>query len=169
MQSDIVHCSKVIGGHCGHKWRVNPRFILKTRADKGEILTTSRRKPTAPMGGVPEPVTGADKRLNLPARFVREHQGPPQVALCFSGPASDMLYAVVWLGRAPGARQPYRSTALATPNYSYEKRQRELAKKRKNEEKKQKKQVREPGDAGGDDQPSTENGHDNPPPAPAVD
>ena len=32
-----------------------------------------------------------------------------------------------------------RSTALATPNYSYEKRQRELAKKRKNEEKAQKK------------------------------
>ena len=32
-----------------------------------------------------------------------------------------------------------RSTALATPNYSYEKRQRELAKKRKAEEKRQKK------------------------------
>jgi hypothetical protein len=32
------------------------------------------------------------------------------------------------------------STALATPNYSYEKRQRELAKKRKAEEKRQKKQ-----------------------------
>ncbi len=32
-----------------------------------------------------------------------------------------------------------RSTALATPNYSYEKRQRELAKKRKTEEKLQKK------------------------------
>jgi hypothetical protein len=37
------------------------------------------------------------------------------------------------------------STALATPNYSYEKRQRELAKKRKAEEKRQKKQhQREP-------------------------
>lgn len=32
-----------------------------------------------------------------------------------------------------------RSSALATPNYSYEKRQRELAKKRKAEEKRQKK------------------------------
>ena len=41
----------------------------------------------------------------------------------------------------------YRSTALATPNYSYEKRQRELAKKRKNEEKLQKK--KQPGPAGG--------------------
>ena len=40
----------------------------------------------------------------------------------------------------------YRSTALATPNYSYEKRQRELAKKRKNEEKLQKK--KHPGPAG---------------------
>ena len=34
------------------------------------------------------------------------------------------------------------STALATPNDSYEKRQRELAKKRKAEEKRQKKQQR---------------------------
>ena len=41
----------------------------------------------------------------------------------------------------------YRSTALATPNYSYEKRQRELAKKRKNEEKLQKK--KHPGPADG--------------------
>lgn len=40
---------------------------------------------------------------------------------------------------------------MATPNYSYEKRQRELAKKRKNEEKKQKKQVRGPGDSSQDD------------------
>jgi len=37
---------------------------------------------------------------------------------------------------------------LATPNYSYEKRQRELAKKRKAEEKRQKKlQPQRPGDA----------------------
>ena len=36
---------------------------------------------------------------------------------------------------------------MATPNYSYEKRQRELAKKRKNEEKLQKK--KHPGPAGG--------------------
>ena len=35
-----------------------------------------------------------------------------------------------------------RSSALATPNYSYEKRQRELAKKRKAEEKRQKKDPR---------------------------
>ena len=61
-----------------------------------------------------------------------------------------------------------RSTALATPNYSYEKRQRELAKKRKNEEKKQKKQVREPGDTGPDDEPSADNGDNTAPPAPAV-
>ena len=39
--------------------------------------------------------------------------------------------------------------ALATPNYSYEKRQRELAKKRKNEEKLQKKK-HGPGAEGGD-------------------
>ena len=44
----------------------------------------------------------------------------------------------------------HRSNALATPNYGYEKRQRELAKKRKAEEKKQKKQ-QGPGNAGPDD------------------
>jgi hypothetical protein len=42
-----------------------------------------------------------------------------------------------------------RSDPLATPNYSYEKRQRELAKKRKAEEKRQRKTNKsgEPGDA----------------------
>lgn len=41
--------------------------------------------------------------------------------------------------------------AVATPNYSYEKRQRELAKKRKQEEKRQKKQQQRPdGDAPAD-------------------
>lgn len=34
---------------------------------------------------------------------------------------------------------------MATPNYSYEKRQRELAKKRKAEEKRQRKQARDSG------------------------
>ena len=48
----------------------------------------------------------------------------------------------------------YRSTAWATPNYSYEKRQRELAKKRKNEEKLQKK--KHPGTAAG---PSDQDGN----------
>lgn len=43
----------------------------------------------------------------------------------------------------------HRRSALATPNYSYEKRQRELAKKRKAEEKRQKKTLRgdSPGEA----------------------
>lgn len=36
---------------------------------------------------------------------------------------------------------------MATPNYSYEKRQRELAKKRKAEEKRQRKQQQRPDDA----------------------
>jgi hypothetical protein len=39
---------------------------------------------------------------------------------------------------APGSTAARRSV-VATPNYSYEKRQRELAKKRKQEEKRQKK------------------------------
>ena len=46
-----------------------------------------------------------------------------------------------------------RSTALATPNYGYEKRQRELAKKRKAEEKKQKKQQGHGGGDAGNDSP----------------
>ena len=57
---------------------------------------------------------------------------------------------------------------MATPNYSYEKRQRELAKKRKNEEKKQKKQVRQPGDNGPDDETTADSGSDTAPPAPAA-
>lgn len=47
---------------------------------------------------------------------------------------------------------------LATPNYSYEKRQRELAKKRKNEEKRQRKLAQKEGGAvpaeGADEPPS---------------
>jgi hypothetical protein len=50
---------------------------------------------------------------------------------------------------------------LATPNYAYEKRQRELAKKRKAEEKRQRKQVRDGNDASAPVQP------DNAAPAPA--
>ncbi len=42
-----------------------------------------------------------------------------------------------YAAHAPAHRQ--RSDHLATPNYSYEKRQRELAKKRKAEEKRQRK------------------------------
>jgi len=44
-------------------------------------------------------------------------------------------------GRCPGGR--WQEQSLATPNYAYEKRQRELAKKRKAEEKRQRKQGRD--------------------------
>ena len=57
---------------------------------------------------------------------------------------------------------------MATPNYSYEKRQRELAKKRKNEEKLQKKKQGPGGDDGVQDQEPTapaEPGATAPPPA----
>jgi hypothetical protein len=43
---------------------------------------------------------------------------------------------------------------LATPNYGYEKRQRELAKKKKKEEKLRSKTQRRPDDPQGDDQPA---------------
>lgn len=56
-------------------------------------------------------------------------------------------------GQIRASRTTCRSTALATPNYSYEKRQRELAKKRKVEEKRQRKVNKpdgegEPGEGG---------------------
>lgn len=50
---------------------------------------------------------------------------------------------------------------MATPNYGYEKRQRELAKKRKNEEKKQKKQ-QGPGSGGPEDGAPADGNSDNP-------
>ena len=45
---------------------------------------------------------------------------------------------------------------MATPNYSYEKRQRELAKKRKAEEKRQRKLSGKSGDAAAPDEPQAE-------------
>jgi hypothetical protein len=45
---------------------------------------------------------------------------------------------------------------LATPNYGYEKRQRELAKKQKKEEKLRAKADKRPHDGSGDDAPSGE-------------
>ncbi len=47
-------------------------------------------------------------------------------------------------------------THLATPNYSYEKRQRELAKKRKAEEKRQRKLNGKPADENGSDEPQAD-------------
>jgi len=46
---------------------------------------------------------------------------------------------------------------LATPNYGYEKRQKELAKKKKKEEKLRSKAVRKVGDGPGEDQPEGHN------------
>ena len=66
------------------------------------------------------------------------------------------------LGSAPGAAASYigpatsRRVHLATPNYSYGKRQRELAKKRKAEEKRQRKLNGKPEDAAAPDEPQAE-------------
>jgi hypothetical protein len=56
---------------------------------------------------------------------------------------------------------------LATPNYSYEKRQRELAKKRKAEEKRQRKLSGKPDDAAASDEPQTDGDAAAAPEAPA--
>ena len=69
----------------------------------------------------------------------------------YAGAPSDPL-------RARAVPAIYRSNALATPNYSYEKRQRELAKKRKAEEKRQKKGGRVGDNDGGPADNSTDNG-----------
>ena len=52
-----------------------------------------------------------------------------------------------------GWPNPSRRVHLATPNYSYEKRQRELAKKRKAEEKRQRKLSGKPDEPGSPDEP----------------
>ncbi len=89
-------------------------------------------------------------------------------------PATDALCCgLAWTRerRAPAIK---RSTALATPNYSYEKRQRELAKKRKTEEKRNKKQNApgsdEPGNVDAADAGAPDSGtnvpNSAPPPAP---
>jgi hypothetical protein len=65
-----------------------------------------------------------------------------------------MPYAAGASTRRWRASATQKEHALATPNYGYEKRQRELAKKRKAEEKKQKKQ--QGGQGGSDETPTAE-------------
>ncbi len=59
-----------------------------------------------------------------------------------------------------------RKDRLATPNYGYEKRQKELAKKRKAEEKLRLKAERKKGGPLGDSAPDAGEAHDVPPAAP---
>ena len=55
-----------------------------------------------------------------------------------------------------------KAQAVATPNYSYEKRQKELAKKRKKEDKLKRKGEGKPEDAVDDGMPSNDTGNDSP-------
>ena len=111
------------------------------------------------MGGTPEPVPGANTPVLASALSVRKgHFGGPWSWWCLvdqgrlglpaglTRPLADALCSSPITG-APSVPATDRSDALATPNYSYEKRQRELAKKRKAEEKRSKKTTRP------DDQP----------------
>jgi hypothetical protein len=81
-----------------------------------------------------------------------------------------MPYAAARFDAPPVRASHSKEHALATPNYGYEKRQRELAKKRKAEEKKQKK-LQGGASTGPDDQghaePATDHpaAADTPPPA----
>ena len=70
-----------------------------------------------------------------------------------------------WLHSTPDPTStPHRKTVLATPNYGYEKRQRELAKKKKKEEKLKAKAAgkqhgdAEPGDQAEPDAPAADGG-----------
>ncbi len=56
-----------------------------------------------------------------------------------------MPHTAVTLERKASMSPAPQEDGLATPNYSYEKRQRELAKKRKNEEKRQRKLAQKEG------------------------
>ena len=86
-------------------------------------------------GRTPEPVPGAD----TPA------WGHRVWPFAFGGRADAMPYAARCCD-APLVRVSHpKEHALATPNYGYEKRQRELAKKRKAEEKRMKKAQSGPG------------------------
>ena len=76
-------------------------------------------------------------------------QPAPNGPMATHWPQAERLAAVTVTAN-PRLADSCRSTALATPNYSYEKRQRELAKKRKVEEKRQ----RKVGKVDGDGQPS---------------
>jgi hypothetical protein len=58
----------------------------------------------------------------------------------------------------------WSGTPVATPNYGYEKRQRELAKKRKKEDKLKAKSERKVGQPGQDEGGTSEDGGNNPPP-----
>ena len=90
-----------------------------------------------------EPVTVAEIRSETSkikgmSRF-REQQGHHQVALCFCAVLGNAVRCAIGSGTRTACAGQHRRNALATPNYSYEKRQRELAKKRKAEEKRQRK------------------------------
>ena len=61
-----------------------------------------------------------------------------------------------YIGRCPRVRALPGETHLASPNYSYEKRQRELAKKRKAEDKRQRKLSGKPEDANATDEPQND-------------
>ena len=80
----------------------------------------------------------------------REQQGHHQVALCFCAALGNAVRCAIGSGTRTACAGQHRRNALATPNYSYEKRQRELAKKRKAEEKRQKKASNKSDDAPAD-------------------
>ena len=82
---------------------------------------------------------------------------------CDCGPQSRP----VTLDACPHLRALPGETHLATPNYSYEKRQRELAKKRKAEEKRQRKLSGKPDEPGSADEPQAEGDAPADPAAPA--
>jgi len=64
--------------------------------------------------------------------------------------------AAGYIGCCPRVRASPGETHLASPNYSYEKRQRELAKKRKAEDKRQRKLSGKPEDGNAPDEQQTD-------------
>lgn len=89
-------------------------LVISTSSER-VTMDTSRPKPTAPMGGPPEPVTGADTTGQAHTLSVSKgHLGGPWLFLdgradpvaSVAGPRWRMPYALAQFRRATGARQP---------------------------------------------------------------
>jgi hypothetical protein len=150
--------------------RVCPAVVVMLSSQHAHNAMHPRRAIDRTNGRSAEPVTVAEIRSETSkikgmSRF-REQQGHHQVALCFCAVLGNAVRCAIGSGTRTACAGQHRRNALATPNYSYEKRQRELAKKRKAEEKRQKKTTKgddAPADRPDDRAPGTPGGTQSPP------
>ena len=72
----------------GDNWPCKPSLFVTSGSCPGRTMALSWRQPTAPMGGLPEPVTGAN--TNGYAFGCSRQQGPPRWPLAFGAAQSRM-------------------------------------------------------------------------------